>query len=77
MQISTPTFLSLSFLFLLFLPHFHLLIIFSLMSLAEWFNNLCNKFAKLLTNLYDIIFTIISNPIVIMGLLIYLCISIA
>ena len=77
MQVSEPTFLLLLFLFLLFLPHFHLFIIFSLMGFGEWFSKLVKKIIDLLINLYDIIIIIISNPIILIGLLIYLCMSIA
>ena len=78
MEISTSIFLLLSLLFLLlFLPPFHLFIIFSIMDLGECFVKLSKKFANLLTNLYDIIIIIISNPIILIGLSIYLCMSIA
>jgi hypothetical protein len=76
MEIRTSNFFLLSLLFLLLLPPFHLFIIFSIMDLGEWFDKLSKKIANLLTNLYDIIIIIISNPII-TGLLIYLCMSIA
>ena len=75
-QIDNSLFLILSLLFLLLLPSFHLFIIFSLMGFGEWFSKLVKKFLDLLTNLYDIIMIIISNPIILIGLLIYLCMSI-
>ena len=75
-QIVNSLFLILSLLFLLLLPSFHLFIIFSLMGFGEWFSKLVKKILDLLTNLYDIIMIIISNPIILIGLLIYLCMSI-
>jgi hypothetical protein len=75
-QIDNSLFLILSLLFLLLLPSFHLFIIFSLMGFGEWFSKLVKKILDLLTNLYDIIMIIISNPIILIGLLIYLCMSI-
>ena len=76
-HIDNSLFLLLTFIFLLFLPHFLLLIIFSLMSLGEWFDKLLKKIADLLRNLYDITIIIISNPIILIGLLIYLRMSVA
>ena len=46
------------------------------MGFGEWFSKLVKKILDLLTNLYDIIMIIISNPIILIGLLIYLCMSI-
>jgi hypothetical protein len=76
-QIDNSLFLILLLLFLLLLPSFHLFIIFSLMGFGEWFSKLVKKILDLLTNIYDIIMIIISNPIILIGLLIYLCMSIA
>lgn len=76
-HIDNSLFLLFSLLFILFLPQFHLIFIFAIMSLGEWFDKLFCKFADLFTNLYDIIIIIISNPIILIGLLIYLCMSIA
>ena len=75
--IDNSLFLLFSLLFILFLPQFHLFIIFSIMNLGECFDKLSKKNANLLTNLYDIIIIIISNPIILIGLLIYLLMYIA
>ena len=77
MQISSELFLLLSLLFLLFLPHFHLFLIFLIMSLGEWFDKFYQKILNLINNLYDFVIFIISNPIILIGLIIYLCMSIA
>lgn len=74
-HIDNSLFLLFSLLFILFLPQFHLFIIFSIMYLGKWFDELSKKIENLLTNLYDIITIIISNPIILIGLLIYLCMS--
>ena len=74
---TTPLFLIGLLLFLLFLPQFFLLLIFSAMSINEWLNNFFQKIVKLLSCIYDIILYIISNPIILIGLIIYLCMSLA
>jgi len=71
MQISTELFLLLTSLFLLFFPSIHLILIFLIMTICEWIEKLINKIANLISNFYDIIFYIISNPIVLVGLTIY------
>ena len=74
----TPSFLiGLLLLFILFLPHFFLLLIFSAMGIKELFNNLFQKIVKLLSFIYDSILYIISNPIILTGLIIYLCVYVA
>ena len=73
----TPSFLIGLLLFILFLPHFFLLLIFSAMGIKELFNNLFQKIVKLLSFIYDSILYIISNPIILTGLIIYLCMSLA
>ena len=47
------------------------------MGIKEWLNNLFQKIVKLLSCIYDIILSIISNPIILIGLIIYLCVSLA
>ena len=74
---TTPLFLIGLLLFLLFLPHFFLLFIFSAMGIKDLLNNLFQKTVKLLSCIYDIILYIISNPIILIGLIIYLCMSLA
>ena len=76
-HIDTPIFLLLSLLSLMFIPYFHLLFIFLVMSINEWLDKLVQKINKLLSCVYDVIVYIISNPIILTGLLIYLCVSIA
>jgi hypothetical protein len=75
--IDDSLFLISSFLFLLLLPHFHLILMFFIMAFAEWFDKLFQKIIKLLTDIYDIILYILQNPIILIGLIIYLCMSIA
>jgi hypothetical protein len=70
---NTPLFLIGLLLFILFLPQFFLLLIFSAMYIKEWLNNLFQKIVNLLSCIYDIILCIISNPIILTGLIIYLC----
>lgn len=72
MQISTELFLLLTSLFLLFFPNIHLILIFLIMTIVEWTEKLLNKIANLIINLFDILLYIISNPIVLIGLIIYL-----
>lgn len=74
---TTPSFLIGLLLFLLFLPQFFLLLIFSAMSIKLWLTNLFEKIVNLLSCIYDIILCIISNPIILTGLIIYLCMSLA
>jgi hypothetical protein len=74
---TTPLFLIGLLLFLLFLPHFFLLLIFSAMGIKELLNNLFQKIVKLLSCIYDNILSIISNPIILTGIIIYLCVSLA
>jgi hypothetical protein len=47
------------------------------MSVNEWIYKLCEKIYNLVLAMYDLIMCIISNPIILIGLLIYLCVSIA
>lgn len=75
-HIDTSLFLILLLLLLLFLPHFHLFFIFFIMSVNEWLHKLCKKISNLTLATYDLIICIISNPIILTGLLIYLCVSI-
>ena len=72
MQISTELFLLLTSVFLLFFPNIHLILIFLIMAICEWTEKLLNKISNLFTNMYDILLYIISNPIVLIGLTIYL-----
>ena len=74
---TTPLFLIGLLLFLLFLPHFFLLLIFSAMGIKDLLNNLFQKTVKLLSCIYDNILSIISNPIILTGIIIYLCVSLA
>lgn len=74
-HIDTPIFLLLS-LSLMLIPYFHLLFIFLVMSINEWLDKLVQKIGKLILSTYDVIVYIISNPIILTGLIIYLCVSI-
>ena len=76
-NIDNSLFLSLSLLFLAFIPQFYLLFIFLVMGIGEWFENFFKKISNLALDIYDIIFYIISNPIILMGLIIYLRMSVA
>ena len=53
-----------------------LLFIFLVMSINEWLDKLVQKIGKLILSIYDVIIYIISNPIILTGLIIYLCVSI-
>lgn len=66
MQISTETFIIFSLLFLLFLPYFHLIFIFLVMNISEWLDKLCKKISNLVLAIYDFIICIISNPIILL-----------
>lgn len=57
--------------FILFLPQFYLLFIFTIMDLSEWFDKIFKKFTD-----YDFILYIIINPFILIGLIIYLYMSI-
>lgn len=70
-------FLVFSLLFLAFIPYFHLIFIFFIMDIGEFFDKFFQKFTNLLLTIYDFILYVISNPIILIGLLIYLCMSIA
>ena len=72
-HIDNSLFLIISFLFLLLLPQFHLLLIFSIMGICEWIDKLFQKISKLLTDIYDIITYILQNPIILIGVIIYAC----
>ena len=76
-QIDNSLFLLFSLLFVAFIPQFYLIFIFAIMSLDEWFDKFFQKFTNLLLTIYDLILCIISNPIILIGLIIYLCMSIA
>jgi len=75
-HIDTGLFLVLLLLFLMFIPQLHLLFIFLVMSINEWLDKLVQKITKLISSIYDVIVYIISNPIILTGLIIYLCVSI-
>lgn len=75
-HIDTGLFLALLLLFFMFIPHFHLLFIILVMSTNEWFNKLAEKIGKVISSIYDITIYIISNPIILTGLIIYLCMSV-
>ena len=76
-HIYTSIFLLLSLLSLMLIPYFHLLFICLVMSINEWLDKLVQKIGKLILSTYDVIVYIISNPIILTGLIIYLCVSIA
>ena len=76
-HIDTSIFLLLSLLSLMLIPYFHLLFICLVMSINEWLDKLVQKIGKLILSTYDVIVYIISNPIILTGLIIYLCVSIA
>jgi hypothetical protein len=75
-HIDTSIFLLLSLLSLMLIPYFHLLFICLVMSINEWLDKLVQKIGKLILSTYDVIVYIISNPIILTGLIIYLCVSI-
>ena len=74
--IDLPIYLILFIFLIAFLPHLHLLFLFSIVGIAEWFNKLIELIFSLCLNIIDIVIHIISNPIILTGLLIYLCMSI-
>lgn len=76
-HINNSLFLVSLLLILLFLPYFHLFFIFFIMSVNEWIYKLCEKIYNIVLDIYYLIKCIISNPIILTGLLIYLCVSIA
>jgi len=63
MQISTELFLLSSLLFLLFLPHIYLFLIFSIMGITEFIYGFNEKLKKLIICLYEIISYIVQTPI--------------
>jgi len=71
-HIDTPMFILLSLFSIIFLPYLHLFFIFLVMGTCEWFYKLCKKIEVLLLNIYDIISYIISSPIILTGLILYL-----
>ena len=75
-HIDTSIFLLLSLLSLMLIPYFHLLFICLVMSINEWLDKLVQKIGKLILSTYDVIVYKISNPIILTGLIIYLCVSI-
>ena len=76
-HIDNSLFLLLLLFFIAFIPQIQLLFIFLVMDMVEWFDKLYQKIFNLLFSIYDIIMYIINNPIILTGLIIYLCMSIA
>ena len=76
-HIDTPLFLILSLFFICFLPYFHLIFIFLAMGVCEWFDKLFQKCGNLFLSIYEIVTHMLENPIILIGLVIYLRMSIA
>lgn len=71
-HIDTPLFLILSLFFICFLPYFHLIFIFLFMGVCEWFDKLFQKCGNLFLSIYEIITHMLENPIIVIGLIVYL-----
>lgn len=70
MQTSIGFYLLTLLVFLLFLPHFHLFLIFIMMGIGEWMQGFLNKLEKLIISLYELFLYVFQTPLILIGMVV-------